>query len=81
MKNNFWDIYSPIGEISIHKDKIIKIAYVKKKNTEGIDIRNFYRDRKNEFSNNFLPSPKGIVIPKDKLEEFLNIMNYKEENN
>lgn len=80
MSNSFWDIYSPIGEIKVHKDRIIKIAYVKKKTTEGIDIRSFYRDKNSPNSKDFLPSPKGIVIPKENLQEFLSIMNYKENN-
>lgn len=78
MNKNFWDFYNIIGDIEIGKDRIIKIAYVKKGITEGIDIRNFYRDKNNLKKKIFLPSPKGIVIPKDKLEEFLSILNYKE---
>jgi hypothetical protein len=78
MNNNFWDLYNQIGEIKVSKDRIIKISYVKKGNTEGIDIRNFYRDKNNLKEKIFLPTPKGIVIPKENLEEFINIINYKE---
>lgn len=67
--NNFWDLYDLKNTIKISNNKEIRIAFAKKDNNIGIDIRNYFKK-----SNEWLPG-KGTIIPVNKWEEFQEIIN------
>lgn len=67
--NNFWDIYDLKNIIKIKDNKEIRIAFVRKDNTIGIDIRNYFK------KNDEWKYGKGLTIPVDKWEDFQNIIN------
>ena len=49
----------------------IQVSATAFKNVDYIDVRNFYKDRNTE---EFKPTPKGIMIPVDKVEEVAQAM-------
>lgn len=66
--NNFWEIYDLKETIIISNNKEIRIAFVKKDNIIGIDIRNYYK-KSGEWHHS-----KGLTIPANKWEEFQEII-------
>lgn len=67
--NNFWEIYNLKETINISNNKEIRIAFVKKDNTVGIDIRSYYK-KSGEWNHS-----KGMTIPVDKWEEFQKVIS------
>jgi hypothetical protein len=66
--NNFWEIYDLKNIINISNNKEIRIAFVKKDNTIGIDVRGYYK-KSGEWNHG-----KGITVPVDKWEEFQKVI-------
>lgn len=62
--NNFWEIYDLKNTIKLSDNKEIRMAFAKKENTVGIDIRGYYKKSGEWFHG------KGLTIPITEWEEF-----------
>lgn len=74
MSGSFWDEESECGKIDRNPAKgiILKFKVVSRKDKKYFDIREYYLNRE---TNEYMPTKKGIVVPKEMFEDFLNMLN------
>jgi Transcriptional Coactivator p15 (PC4) len=59
-----------IGEFRKNTVELVKVSWEKYKGSRFIDIRAYFQNKDGEW----LPTKKGIAIPKDKLESLIGLL-------